>query len=357
LRSHDIVNMRMAKYAKAPVILVGDIDRGGVFAWLIGTLELLTKEERKMVKGIIINKFRGEIKLLKSGIDFLEKRTGIKVLGVIPYFKDIKIPEEDAVPLGNVNDNSRSKRQRINISVVYLPHISNFTDFDALERENDVSLKYARRPQDLDNSDIIIIPGTKNTMSDLIYLRKCRFDEKIFSIINSDNKAMLIGICGGFQMLGNKIYDNYNIESHRKKINGLGVLPVETYLNKEKVLCRVRAKDRFLNQGVSGYEIHHGVSKLGRGGLPAFEIFQCNGKEDKYFDGARSNDNRILGTYIHGLFESVGFRRSILNIARRKKGWQALSRTETFNLDEEFDKLARLTRESLDMDYLYKILK
>ena len=171
LRNQDIVNLRMAKFAKAPVLIVGDIDKGGVFAWLVGTLQLLTAEERKMVKGFIINKFRGDKRLLQPGITFLEKYTGIKVLGVVPYFADIKIPEEDSVsiekPVGTV-----FSKKKIKVSVIYLPHISNFTDFDALEREPDVQLRYVRYPGEIDHSDIIIIPGTKNTISDFHYFRK-----------------------------------------------------------------------------------------------------------------------------------------------------------------------------------------
>ena len=356
LKKHDIVNIKMAAYAKAPVILVGDIDRGGVFAWIVGTLELLTQEERKMVKGIIINKFRGDITLLKPGIKFLERYTGIKVLGVIPYFKDIKIPEEDAVPAGSDGKGVNSMR-KINISVIYLPHISNFTDFDALERESDVALKYAKKPRELDGADIIIIPGTKNTISDLTYLRKSGFDKKITSIIKSNNKVMLIGICGGYQILGNKIKDLRNIESNVKEAKGLGFLPVETTLEKEKILARVKAKSLFLNAEVSGYEIHHGISKPAKEFKRAFEIFQSNGKEKNRFDGVISKDKRIFGTYIHGLFESVSFRRSLLNIIRKRKGWQALPQDETFDLDEEFDKLARLVRESLDTKSLYRILR
>src|SRR3989338_5926349 len=168
LKKHDLVNMKMAAYAHAPVILVGDIDKGGIFAWIVGTLELLTKKEKAMIQGIIINKFRGDKALLAPGIRFLEKRTGIKVLGVVPYFKNIKIPEEDAVPLDTYMNKNKKRKDTLHIDVIYLPHISNFTDFDALEKEADVALKYIKRAGELNSPDIIIIPGSKNTIADLM---------------------------------------------------------------------------------------------------------------------------------------------------------------------------------------------
>ncbi|MFH1128602.1 MAG: cobyric acid synthase, partial [Candidatus Omnitrophota bacterium] len=225
LKSHDIVNLKIAEYAKAAVILVGDIDKGGVFAWIVGTLELLSKKERKMIKGIIINKFRGDKTLLMPGIEFLEKRTGIKVLGIVPYYRDINIPEEDAVPLDSFKEKDGKKEHKLNIDVIYLPHISNFTDFDALEREDDVRLRYVKSPQELEIPDMIIIPGTKNTISDLKYLKKCGLAKKIKSIINSNRTTTLVGICGGYQMLGNKIFDKDGLESKHGEEEGLKLLP------------------------------------------------------------------------------------------------------------------------------------
>ncbi|MFA4993394.1 MAG: cobyric acid synthase [Candidatus Omnitrophota bacterium] len=357
LKSHDIVNLKMAAFAKAPVILVGDIDKGGFFAWIVGTLELLTPKERKMIKGIIINKFRGDITLLKPGIDFLERRTGIKVLGVIPFFKDIKIPEEDAVPLDNFKDVPSSGRgHRLNIDVVYLPHISNFTDFDCLEKEPDVRLRYVKSPEELKNPDMIIIPGTKNTISDLRYLVKSGFIKKILSIINFDKVTTLAGICGGYQMLGRKIYDKHGLESKRGQIPGLNLLPVETSLKPDKTLARVEAKELISGLKLSGYEIHHGLTRITGKCDPLFEVFESNGKKAKYAEGAISKDRRILGTYIHGIFDAGRFRRNFLNRLRRKKGWPALPVRENFNPDKEFDKLAQLVRDNIDMGLLRKIL-
>jgi len=364
LKSGDIVNMKMAQAAGSGVILVGDIDKGGVFAWLVGTLELLTKAERKRIKGIIINKFRGEKRLLESGIRFLEKKTGIKVLGVIPYFSasgrnDIRIPEEDSVALQAKTTATRKnalKTGLIDIAVVKLPHISNFTDFDSLENELDVRLRYAARKDDLNGPDVIIIPGTKNTIADLHWLKVCGIAEKILSAINHQPSTTLIGICGGYQMLGRMIYDIKKIEGKKGHIEGLGVLPVVTYFENKKVLSLVKAKA--LNSGleVSGYEIHHGRSKDLQEPRPAFRIFQRQGKAAKDFDGTVSENQMIWGTYIHGIFDAHIFRRNFLNGLRSKKGLSPLPQGENINLDKEFDKLAALLRENIDMKLLYKIL-
>ena len=281
LKAHDIVNLKMARYAKAPVILVGDIDKGGVFAWLVGTLELLEKEEREQIKALIINKFRGDVKLLKSGIDFLEKRTGIKVLGIIPYFhpsgrNSIKVSEEDSVSLGSFDANVKRSSRKLNIDVIYLPHISNFTDFDALEKEPDVRLRYVKNVDLLDRPDVIIIPGTKNTTSDLRYLKESGFAKKTQKIMKDSDSTILIGICGGFQMLGTKIRDPYKAESRQGDVDGLGILKMETVFGKDKVLSQVKAVEARSGLVVSGYEIHHGKSRNIKKYAPAFNIIELS---------------------------------------------------------------------------------
>ncbi len=352
LRSHDIVNMKMAKLADAPVILVGDIDKGGVFAWLVGTLELLDNEERSQVKGFIINKFRGDKRLLKGGINFLERRTGLKALGVIPYFKDIRIPEEDSVPL-----EQRAKATKlINIAVIKLPHISNFTDFNALENEPDVRLSYLDNLDQLNSQDAIIIPGTKNTIEDLIWLKQTGFAKRILSTLYSLLSTNLIGICGGYQMLGQKIFDLDRIESRNRQIDGLNVLPIVTNFEKEKILAQVKAKEIISNLEVAGYEIHHGRTKYIKSYQPLFEIIERQGRKVKDFDGAISKNGTVWGTYIHGIFDKDIFRRDFLNRVRQKKGWSVVSKTTNFNLDKEFDKLAELLRKNIDMKLLYRIL-
>ena len=363
LKSHDIVNLKMARYAAAPVILVGDIDKGGVFAWLVGTLELLEKEERKQIKAFIINKFRGDVKLLKPGIDFLEKRTGIKVLGIIPYFhpsgrNGIKIPEEDSVSLGNFDANVTNGRRKLNIDVIYLPHISNFTDFDALEKEPDVRLRYIKDLDSLDKPDVIIIPGTKNTAGDLRYLKESGFAKKMQAIMKDNRSAVLIGICGGFQMLGTKIRDPYGLESRQGDVDGLGILKMETVFGKDKVLSQVKAVEARSGLVVSGYEIHHGKSRNIKKYAPAFNIIERAGKHmPKSADGIVALSGRIYGTYIHGIFDADIFRRDFLNRVRSKKGWGALSRTTSFSPDRELNKLAGLVRKNIDMKYLYKIVE
>jgi adenosylcobyric acid synthase len=356
LKSHDIVNLKMAEYAKAPVILVGDIDKGGVFAWIAGTLELLNKKEKAMIQGIIINKFRGDKVLLAPGIRFLEKRTSIKVLGVVPYFKNIKIPEEDSVPLDTYMNKNKKRKDTLHIDVIYLPHISNFTDFDALEKEADVALKYIKRAEEFNNPDIIIIPGSKNTIADLMYLKKTGLAQQIISSISHKPSTVLLGICGGYQMLGKKIFDKHSLESNAKEIDGLGLLPVNTVLEKRKVLAQIKAREIASGLEISGYEIHHGSSGILEDYTPIFEISESNGKQVKYFDGVKSSDGRIFATYIHGLFDCDVFRRNWLNRIRQKKGWPALAQKSLYNPDKEFDKLAKLLRENIDIKLVYKIL-
>ena len=358
LKSHDIVNMKMARAAGAPVVLVGDIDKGGVFAWLIGTFELLTKEERKMVKGFIINKFRGDKRLLKSGLDFLEKRTGVKVLGVIPYFRDIMIPEEDSVSLDlqSAAKDNPGKADSITIAVIKLPHISNFTDFDPLKNESDVNVSYISNKDELKDADLIIIPGTKNVFWDLAWLKKSGLADKILSAVRKRPSTMLIGICGGYQMLGRTIRDLHHLESKQRKINALGILPAATVFEKEKVLTQVKAKEMKSGSEVSGYEIHHGRTKITKDCKPAFRICERQGRAASGYDGAVSKNGRIWGTYIHGVFDSDAFRRGLINRLRIKKGLSAAHGSYFVGLDRELDKLAAILRKNLDMASVRKIL-
>lgn len=353
LKSHDMVNMKIAALASAPVILVGDIDKGGVFAWLIGTLELLDPGERRMVKGFIINKFRGDKRLLMPGLRFLEDRTGIKVLGVIPYYHDIKLPEEDSLPVESRE--GAFDARKIKIAVAALPHMSNFDDFDALEQEEDVSLVYTRDCRGLNGADVIILPGTKNTIGDMAWLKKSGLARKL-STVNRQRSAVIVGICGGYQMLGRAIRDTGGVESGNKETEGLGMLPISTAMGEEKVLSQV--KGRFLSSGmeITGYEIHHGRTKIGRGASAAVKITEFRNRPSARLDGAGSADGRCWGTYVHGIFDNDAFRRDFLNGIRRRKGWAAAGGRRKHDPDGQIDKLSALVRDNIDMGYLRKIV-
>ncbi|MCD6507149.1 cobyric acid synthase [Candidatus Poribacteria bacterium] len=356
LRENDIVNMKMARYAEAPVLLVGDIDRGGVLAWIVGTIELLTQEERELIKGLIINKFRGDISLLKPGVDFLEEKTGKPVIGVIPYIRGLRIWEEDSVSLDGFRP-SRGKAD-IRIAVLRLPRISNFTDFDPLASESDVSLRYVTSPDELEDADIIIIPGTKNTVYDLLFLKESGLFEGILR--ERRRGKMIIGICGGFQMLGRKVEDPHGVESERKIEEGLGLLDIVTIFTKEKASYQVKAKALreipYLDEGelLEGYEIHMGETKAKN---YLFELSRLSG--ERVWDGVISHDGLVLGTYLHGIFENGRFRRRLLNLIRRRKGLLELaSQDVNTRLDRqgEYDRLAEVIRENLDVDFIYKLL-
>lgn len=357
LRSHDIVNMKVARYARAPVILAGDIDKGGVFAWLVGTLQLLTKEERELVKGFIINKFRGDKRLLMPGVRFLERYTKVQTLGVVPYYHDIRIPEEDSLPINGVAAAGAADRRKIKIDVVCLPHMSNFTDFDPLEREPDVALRYVKTPAELRDPDVIVIPGTKNTIGDLAYLRKSGFAVKIVRTYYERQKTILVGICGGYQILGEKVSDRCRVESKDGAVEGLKLLPVATEFSEEKILTQVRARHRASGLEIQGYEIHHGRTTVRDAVKPLFKVMQGNGKTTNADEGVVSADGRCWGTYIHGVFDADRFRRCFLNAVRERKGWKPLRRCVRYDVDGEFDKLARLVRENIDMQRVYEMME
>jgi len=355
LRSHDIVNMKVARYARSPVILAGDIDKGGVFAWLVGTLQLLTKDERELVKGFIINKFRGDKRLLMPGVRWLDRYTGVRTLGVVPYYHDIRIPEEDSLPMETVRG-ARASRRKIRIDVVYLPHISNFTDFDPLEREPDVALRYVRTPEEIKDPDVIIIPGTKNTIGDLAYLKKSGFAGKIMKAYADRPKTMVAGICGGYQILGEQISDSHHVESAGHAVEGLKILPVSTDFSEEKVLSQVRARHAASGLEVQGYEIHHGKTTVRGSVRPLFRIMRRHGKSADQPDGVISDDGRCWGTYIHGVFDADRFRRYFLNAVRERKGWKPVKAGARYDVDGEFNKLARLVRENIDMAQVYRMM-
>lgn len=335
LKANDIVNMRVAKYLKAPVILVADIDRGGALAALVGTLELLDDDERDLVKGLVINKFRGDVKLLLPAVDFLENKTGKPVLGIIPHVEKLGIDDEDSVSL---DDKIAAADKDLNIAVIRLNKISNFTDFDSLAGEPDVNLFYAKTAAELDAADLIIIPGSKNTSEDLIWLRANNFVAQIL-------KKPVIGICGGFQMLGAKLHDPDKTESSHGELDGLNLLPIETTFSADKFTRQVALDadfdflgSRICAKNLVGYEIHSGVTNLdGRKILAAGNIF---------------------GTYVHGIFDNDDFRRQILNALRRNKNLLPLKVTRNLHAERQknYERLAKIVRENLNMNLLKKIM-
>lgn len=345
LREVDLVNMPMAMHAKANVILVADIDRGGVFASVYGSIMLLTPEERKFVKGILINKFRGDKRLFESGVKMLEELCGIPVIGVVPYYKDIHIEEEDSVALQGKN--LTATYNKINIVVVQLRHISNFTDFNILERDPRIHLYYSNNTEEIKKADIVLIPGSKSTISDLYELRNNGVAESIVKAHKAG--ATVVGICGGYQIMGRDICDPKHIESEIERMPGLGLLPVSTEISEEKLTRQV--KFSFLNtkETGEGYEIHMGVT------VPVDHAEQSplnclqDGCEDGYF-----RNEKCFGTYIHGILDNQAVIDYLLAPYADK-----LSDTpfdyKTFK-EEQYNKLADHVRSHVNIDLVYKIM-
>jgi cobyric acid synthase CobQ len=363
LRHSDLVNMSMAMYAGAATILVADIDRGGVFASVYGSILLLSEEERKHIKGILINKFRGDIRLFESGVKTLEQLCGIPVLGVVPYYEDIYIEEEDSVTLQSKN--LQSTEGKINIAVVLLRRLSNFTDFNVLERDSRVHLYYTNNTDEIEKADIVIIPGSKSTISDLYELRKNGVAQSIIRAVK--NNKTVIGICGGFQMMGQDICDPNHIESDIERLPGLGLLPITTQIEKEKITRQVRFSfepDR-LNQVevdapsqvrtpdsseiCEGYEIHMGITRA----IEPAEMIPLNKLQDGSNDGFFLH-SQCFGSYIHGILDNPAVIEYILAPYKRKSSEKQLS-GKAFK-EEQYDKLADHVRDHVNMELIYKIM-
>ncbi|MBE0446617.1 MAG: cobyric acid synthase [Actinobacteria bacterium] len=363
LKKEDIANMRIAKMADAPVILIGDIDRGGVFASLIGTLELLDHDERGRVKGIVINKFRGDASLLKPGIDFLEERTGIRVLGTIPYMHNLKVDSEDSLALDSANRAS-SNGQVVDIVVIRLPHIANFTDIDALSHEPGVNLRYVMPGEPIGDTDLVIIPGSKNTMGDMEVLHEKGMVAEIRAVRKKG--VPMIGICGGYQMLGLYIEDKYGTESDRQVIEGMGLLNCATSILQSKVATQVKAEviaggDIFgsiTGSSIAGYEIHMGNTERQEGAPGAFRIIKRGLAVEDVSDGCISDDGVVIGTYIHGLFDNGLLRKSLLDFLKDKKGLDKDSLGLDYDMyrQAQLDLLAETVSANLDVDFLLGLL-
>ncbi len=359
LKQHDIVNMRVALHAGAPVLLVGDIDRGGVFAQLVGTMVLLEPEERALVKGHVINKFRGDPSLLTPGLDFLEERTGVPVAGVIPHFADIHIPEEDSLGLGP--DLEGDAEPVVDVAVVRLPHIANFDDFDPLRHEPSVRVRYVGSVDELVGPDLVVIPGSKTTVADLDWLRERGIAERVVALRGIGTPV--IGICAGYQMLGEKLLDPDGVESPRAETPGLGLIQATTttFLGSKsthQVTGRV-AEGRGLLAGCHGaeitaYEIHMGTTHHEAVSRP-FTIESRSGQAVDLPDGALDGEGLTLGTYMHGIFHNRAVRRSILEFAAKRKGTELPALGGDIDQNAEYDKLAGLVRANLDMELVYRV--
>ena len=343
LRDRDITNMRVALSTRADTYLIADIDRGGIFGSVYGTIQLLPPEERKLIKGIIINKFRGDPTLFEDGKKQIEELTGMPVVGVLPYFKDIFIEQEDSVVIEQKTGSAASGE--LNVAVVLLRHMSNFTDFDVLERTPGVHLYYAANPDDIDDADIVIIPGSKNTISDMQYLRKRGLAKAILQ--HHEKGKAVYGICGGYQMMGEVISDAEQVEGDIPSVPGLGLLPVTTNLSPEKTTeqCTFSFLDK--KDECKGYEIHMGETQR-KGGEALCTI------HGKYEDGCFLN-SKTWGTYIHGIFDNAGVISEILCVNGGSREAADFD-YEAFK-QEQYDKLADLVQQHTDMAYIYKKLK
>jgi len=362
LRDRDIVNMRAAAWADAPVVLVADIDRGGVFASIVGTMAILRPDERDRVKGFIINKFRGDPSLLTDGLTWLENETGKPVLGVVPMLPHVGLEDEDAASLDNKPRTQADPARELDIAVLRLPRVSNFTDVDALAGEPDVSVRYVSRLEELGAPDAIVIPGTKNTMLDLAALRERGLDAAVQRYVSAGGRV--VGICGGYQMLGLTLSDPYGVESQEaptRGMDGLGLLPSDTVFAPEKRTVRVAGE--FLGwpgaepsptaaRPIAGYEIHMGETSFREPARPLFRF------DDGTADGAATANGRVWGTYVHGIFDNDGFRRDWLNRLRADRGLPPLESGYRHRETREaaFDRLAEHVRAHVDLEAIYAMI-
>ncbi len=365
LRDRDLANWAVVEHADARVVLVADIDRGGVFAQVVGTLDLITVEERARVIGVIINKFRGDRMLFDDGIWFLQSRTGLPVLGVVPMLQDLSIDQEDSVAVERASQMPFDPAH-INIAVVLLRRMSNFTDFKHVAWEADVRLRYVERPQDLAGADVVIIPGSKNTLEDLCALRQAGFEEVVRRHVGSGGE--LIGICGGFQMLGRRFSDPEAVESGGE-VEGFGLLDISTVMMPVKTTSLIEAQPLHILEGgfppIQGYYIHMGVTHRGNDG-PCFQV-SCSqdfsgpsggSLGEVLLDGAVNRTGLVWGTYIHGAFDQPNFRRAWLNRIRLRKGWEILdldaSESVSRRLDGELDRWADHVAKHVDLEPLFR---
>lgn len=350
LKSGDIVNMNMARYAEAPVLLVGDIDRGGVFASFVGTMELLNETERNQVAGFVINRFRGDASLLGSAFDATLDHTGRPVLGVVPYLERLGLPEEDSVSFKQGTLHAADdpiSADCLDIAIIDLPHISNFTDVDPLSIEPDVRVRVVRQADQLGHPDAIIIPGSKNVAADLLHLRSSGIENKLLQLAD-DERCEIVGICGGFQILGTTLSDPHAIEGTNASMAGLGLLPLDTCLEPDKTTVQTRCRHLPSGHDLIGYEIHHG-----RTTTTGMQPVARNAKGELI--GGAMRGGRVWGTYLHGMFDADPFRRWFIDKLRQRRGWLCDGRIRAcYDLEPAFDRLADTVRAALDMESIYR---
>jgi adenosylcobyric acid synthase len=363
LTAHDLTNLRMARHADASVVLVADIERGGVFAQLIGTWELMEPEDRRRVIGFIINKFRGDVSLLEPGLEFLRARTGVPVLGVIPYRAEIEVDQEDSLGLDETATpgiEPLSTAATLDVVVVRLPHISNFTDFQPLSRVPGVRVRYVDKPSDLGRPALVILPGTKATVHDLDWLRESRLADVVLRLADDPEGPMIVGICGGFQMLGRTIDDPLGVESSRSSTPGLGLVAMSTRFALEKNRHRVSGHSLAGGCRVVGYEIHMGETTRAPTVAPWFELTRERTGET-VLDGVFDPLGRVFGTYIHGLFDSMAFTAGLVARLRTRAGLPPLEaevwEEHRARAADRYGTLANLLREHLDLKPVWGALR
>ena len=358
LNDGEIVNMRVARLADAPVVLAGDIDRGGVFAAFVGTLALLDPRDRERVQAFIVNKFRGDRALLTSGLDMLTERTGRPVLGVVPYLDDVPVAAEDSLDL---DGRKGAAAADLDIAVIRIPRIANFDDFEPLAREPGVRVRFVRHPAELATSDLLVLPGSKSTIADLAWLREAGFAEAVGDAARAGRPVL--GVCGGYQMLGETLRDPLGVESTASEVDGLGLLPVVTTFAPAKTTVRVRARaagagpfGQACGVELSAYEIHTGVTER-RGGDHPFTVTWRNGVGIDEAEGAVSARGNVVGTYLHGLFACDGLRRALLVQLAALKGLAPDPRWGRRAGGDRYDRLADVVGAALDLPLLARLLR
>jgi len=357
LSKMEIANMFVAKLYNIPVILIADIDKGGVFASIYGTIKLLNPEEQQLIKGFVINKFRGDVELLIPGIKKIEKLIDRKSVGIIPYIDNLKLPSEDSLGLKNTDHNGK-----LNIVVIKFPKISNFTDFEPLSWEEEINLSYVQYPWEIHNPDLIILPGTKNTIQDLKWLKKQGFVE-ILKELHKQN-VLIIGICGGYQMLGQEIIDPAIEGDIDMVYEGLKYLPISTQFKEyQKITRQIEVRfsgiKEFEGEPIKGYEIHMGEVNFNSKQNLIFQPLEKSSNQISPALGITNNSQNIIGTFIHGLFENNGFREKLIKMLLKKKKEHSYSTSSyDFNsvIEKNLDKLTKIIESSIDLNYILQIM-